>query len=63
MKQKKLMTLFEYEGFKCVTGRTAKAEDIDEKVKKLIKSSDGTIINIHQRERIKKWWLDDIHLA
>lgn len=62
---KKLMTLFEYEGFECVTGRTAKAEDVDEKVKKLIKSSDGTIIIFTKEKELKNggWttstWLSD----
>lgn len=57
--------LFELEGFKCVSGKTAKAEDIDEKVKKLIDQSEGVIIIFTREKELKDggWttsrWLTD----
>ena len=62
---KKLISLFELEGFECITGRTAKARDIDEKVKKAIEESDGVIVIFTKDKELRNggWttstWLSD----
>lgn len=61
----KFIKLFELERFKCVSGKTAKAGDIDEKVKKLIDQSEGVIIIFTREKELKDggWttsrWLTD----
>lgn len=57
--------LFRLEGFNCISGKTAKAEDVDEKVKKLIDQSEGVIIIFTGEKELKEggWttarWLTD----
>jgi len=62
---RKFIKLLEYEGFECITGRTARAEDIDDKVKGMIEGADGIVIIFTKDEELKEggWttstWLSD----
>ena len=59
------MELLALEGFEILSGKTAKAEDVDEKVKGLISSCDGTIVIFTKSQELKEggWstsvWLSD----
>lgn len=62
---KKFFELFYLENFVCLSGKTAKAEDIDEKVKGFIEQSEGVIIIFTKETELKEggWttstWLTD----
>ncbi len=59
------MELLELEGFKCITAKTSKAEDVNEKVKKIIARCDGAAIIFTKEKELKDggWttsaWLKD----
>lgn len=62
----KFIELFTLEGFNCISGETAKAEDIDEKVKETIEQqSEGVIVIFTKEEELREggWttstWLTD----
>lgn len=62
----KFMELFRHEGFNCINGETARAEDIDDKAKEMIEQqSEGVIIIFTKEEELREggWttsvWLTD----
>jgi len=62
---KRFIEIIRLEGFNPISGKTAKAEDIDEKVKRMIETSEGVIIIFTKEKELKEggWttstWLTD----
>jgi hypothetical protein len=61
----KFISLFELEGLGVVSGKTAKVEDVDDKVKGMINTCDGVIVIFTKAQELKEggWatslWLSD----
>jgi len=61
----KFIKLFQLEGLNCISGKTAKAEDVDDKIKTLIAQSEGVIVIFTKEKELKEggWttsgWLTD----